>query len=71
MNNYKKLILEFRICPKEIEDLLPPHPIEFHKDDNDFGRSCGRCGFAVPSGCRHIHADWCEKRFSRNSTKTK
>ena len=51
-----------RIVPEEMEAQLPPHRIEFHPDDPNLGRSCARCGFAVPRGCRYIHAEWCEKR---------
>lgn len=49
---------KYRIVPKRLADQLPPHPIEFAKDDNDAGRSCMKCGFSVPSGYRHHHADW-------------
>ena len=51
-----------RCAPAEIEEQLPPHRIEFHPEDPNLGRSCARCGFAVPRGCRYVHADWCEKR---------
>ena len=51
-----------RITPPEIEEQLPPHRIEFHPDDPNLGRSCARCGFAIPRGCRYVHAEWCENR---------
>lgn len=53
--------IHHRIVPIEIELLLPPHPIEFIKDDNDGGRSCFSCGFSVPGGCRHSHKEWCDQ----------
>ena len=55
----------YRICPPRVEALLPPHPIEFRPNDTDFGRGCLRCGFSVPSGYRHIHAEWCERRAAQ------
>jgi hypothetical protein len=53
-----------RICPPEIEALLPPHPIEFKPGDTDLGRACMACGFSVPGGYRHAHAEWCRARAS-------
>lgn len=38
----------------------PPHPTTFEPDDPNRGRECLRCGFAVPQGCRYVHADWCD-----------
>lgn len=40
----------------------PPHPIGFLMLDTDLGRSCIRCGFAVPGGWKHAHAVWCEQQ---------
>ena len=40
----------------------PPHPTTFSPGDPNFGRTCARCGFAVPQGCRYVHADWCDAR---------
>lgn len=53
---------KMRIAPPEIEDQLPPHRIEFYPNDLNIGRSCARCGFAIPEGCRYSHGEWCEKR---------
>lgn len=37
----------------------PPHPIEFHEKDPNKDRSCARCGFPVPAGCKGPHMYWC------------
>jgi hypothetical protein len=64
-SNYDQSVA-YRIVPPDIASQLPPHPIEFLPEDTNRGRACSRCGFSVPAGYRHIHAEWCEKRVARH-----